>query len=261
MVNIPDKASLPVHVAMIMDGNGRWAHEHGLPRIEGHRRGADVVRDITTFAREIGVQYLTLYSFSVQNWRRPPEEVAALMQLLEDYCQKELPTLMKNQIRLCTIGNLTRLPESTRQALQKTMQATAENDKMILTLAVDYGGREELLKAVRTIVEDVERGRMQLDDLDEASIAAALDTKRLPDPDFVIRTSGEQRVSNFLLWQIAYSELYFTEVFWPDFSRDDFSRALWAFKARQRRFGGVDTMIDNSNDGHTHNAIRDSGSC
>ncbi len=235
---MPDRARLPRHVAIIMDGNGRWASERGLERLEGHRRGADVVRDITTFAREVGIDYLTLYSFSVQNWRRPEPEVAGLMFLLEDYCQKERPTLLKNGIRLNTIGDLTRLPEATRSAVTRLCEDTAHLKDMTLTLALDYGGREELVAAMRRLGRAVQEG-LSPEAIDEAAISAQLDTARMPDPDLIIRTSGEQRISNFLLWQLAYAELHFTPVRWPDFTRENFLSALDDFAGRERRFGGL----------------------
>lgn len=237
--SVPDFKERPRHVAVIMDGNGRWAKEQGLNRIEGHRRGADVVREITTFARELELRCLTLFSFSAQNWRRPPHEVAGLMLLLEEYCEQELPTLIENDIRLNVIGTLERFPESTRNAVHSTMNRTATHRSMTLTLALDYGGREELLAATQRLARDVAAGRLDPADVDEEALSSRLDTAGLPDPDLIIRTSGEHRISNFLLFQLAYAELHFTEVRWPDFGRDEFARALWEFAARERRFGGV----------------------
>ncbi len=239
---LPPPASRPRHVAIIMDGNGRWARRRGLTRLDGHRRGADVVREITTYARELGIGYLTLYSFSAQNWRRPPAEVAGLMRLLEEYCAKERPTLMKNGIRLGVIGSLERLPSSTRTAVRELCEATADNPDMLLTLALDYGGREELLKAFRSLAEAVARGDLTPAQVNEQRVSAALDTGTMPDPDLVIRTSGEHRVSNFLLWQIAYAELCFTDVAWPDFTRADFASALCEYAGRERRFGATSPL-------------------
>ena len=235
-------AGYPEHVAIIMDGNGRWAQDRGLPRLEGHRRGAQVVRDISTCAREMGIGYLTLYSFSRQNWRRPPSEVTGLMALLEDYCRSERDTLNANQIRLTTIGDTQRLPASTRHAIDDLAAATAGNTMMTLCLAVDYGGREEIVSAVRRLALDVQRAKITPESIDEAAIAARLDTARMPDPDLLIRTSGEKRVSNFLLWQLAYAELHFTPVRWPDFSRAHFAAALDDYQGRQRRFGQAHVM-------------------
>ncbi len=252
--SFPEKSRRPKHVAVIMDGNGRWAADRGLPRIEGHKRGADVVREITTYARELEIEYLTLYSFSAQNWRRPPLEVAGLMTLLHDYCNAELPTLMKNDIRLSVIGDLGRFPPRTRSAVQATMDATHRNRHMTLTLALDYGGREEIVKAARLIAADVKAGRLEPSAIDEELLAKSLDTCDMPDPDLVIRTSGEKRVSNFLLWQLAYAELCFTDVRWPDFSRADFDKALVDYASRDRRFGAV-----SSNDGKPGLGERSSG--
>jgi undecaprenyl diphosphate synthase len=226
-----------------MDGNGRWATERGLPRIDGHRKGADVVRDITTFCRKIGIKYLTLYSFSVQNWQRPDDEIVGLMSLLEEYCRDERDTLMSNEIRLTTIGRLDRLPQPTRDALEKISLETIDNTSMTLTLAVDYGGREELLEAVVALASEVKSGNRELANVDEAAIVEKLSTSAMPDPDLVIRTSGELRVSNFLLWQIDYAELLFTDVFWPDFTRQHFADALWDFANRQRRFGATAEQV------------------
>ena len=226
-----------------MDGNGRWATERNLPRIDGHRKGADIVRDITTFCREIGIEYLTLYSFSVQNWQRPEDEIAGLMSLLEDYCRDERDTLMENDIRLTTIGRIDRLPQTTRQALEKISAETADNKSMVLTLAVDYGGREELLQAVVDLASEVQSGKRDASSVDEAAIVEKLSTSAIPDPDLVIRTSGELRVSNFLLWQIAYAELLFTDVYWPDFNREKFAKALWDFANRQRRYGATGEQL------------------
>jgi undecaprenyl diphosphate synthase len=243
-VSTPVREQRPKHVAIIMDGNGRWAQERGLERLEGHRKGADVVRDITTFARELQIPYLTLYSFSVQNWRRPPVEVAGLMELLEEYCQKERDTLMDNGISLATIGDLSKLPESTRSAVTNLIEETADNRAMTLTLAIDYGGREELVAAVRRLAHDVRQKRIAPDKIDETAIETRLDTALFPDPDLLIRTSGEMRLSNFLLWQVAYAELYFTDVRWPDFSRDDFTAALAEFAGRERRFGATSDQLN-----------------
>jgi undecaprenyl diphosphate synthase len=234
----------PNHVAIIMDGNGRWAQERGLERLAGHRKGADVVRDITTFARELHIPYLTLYSFSVQNWRRPPAEVAGLMALLEEYCHKERDTLMDNDIRLATIGDLSKLPDSTRNAVTNLIEETADNRSMTLTLAIDYGGREELVAAVRRLAHDIRQKRLAPDKIDETAIETRLDTALYPDPDLMIRTSGEMRLSNFLLWQVAYAELYFTEVRWPDFSRDDFAAALTEYAGRERRYGATSDQLN-----------------
>lgn len=236
-VDLPPPSLRPKHVGIIMDGNGRWAQQRGRARLEGHRAGADVVRDITTFARELEIPYLTLYSFSVQNWQRPALEVAGLMNLLVEFCERERPTLMKNNIRLHSIGRRDRLPESARAAVEKLEQETAPHLAMTLTLALDYGGREELVQAFRNLGQQVHDGALQLDQVTAHTVAAALSTAALPDPDLVIRTSGEVRLSNFLLWQLAYAELHFTETLWPDFTRADFTTALTDYAQRQRRYG------------------------
>jgi undecaprenyl diphosphate synthase len=228
---------LPAHVAIIMDGNGRWAEDQGLARLEGHRRGARVVRDITTHARRLGLSYLTLYSFSRQNWRRPPFEVAGLMALLKDYCHDERATLMDNDIRLTTIGEIRRLPASTRRALGRLVEETANNRGMTLCLALDYGGREEITSACRLLAREAKEGTVAPGAIDEQHVAARLSTAGMPDPDLLIRTSGEQRISNFLLWQLAYAEMHFTPVRWPDFTRAHFDQALHDFDGRERRFG------------------------
>lgn len=240
---VPEPAKRPRHVAIIMDGNGRWAEQRGLARLEGHRRGADVVREITTYSRQLDISYLTLFSFSVQNWQRPPEEVAGLMQLLEEYCTKERDTLMKNNIRLNTIGAMSRLPQSTQDALSNLIEETADNRSMTLTLAIDYGAREEIVAAVRRLAHDVKTRRLAPEKIDETALETRLDTALLPDPDLVIRTSGEMRISNFLLWQVAYAELYFTDVRWPDFTREAFVDALRDFAGRERRFGATGDQL------------------
>jgi undecaprenyl diphosphate synthase len=242
-LELPDTSRRPKHVAIIMDGNGRWAAENKLARLQGHRRGADVVRDITTFARELGISYLTLYSFSRQNWRRPAEEVTGLMGLLEDYCAREVDTLMKHDIRLVTIGDRSRIPHSTRQALQTLTEQTRDNASMTLCLAVDYGGREEIVAAIKRMGRDLQAERLNLQDLDEAVVDSYLQTAAMPDPDLLIRTSGEMRISNFLLWQLAYAEMHFCAAYWPQFERRHFARALVDFAQRDRRFGGPGPQI------------------
>ncbi|MBN1960872.1 MAG: isoprenyl transferase [Deltaproteobacteria bacterium] len=238
---LPAGTNKPRHIAIIMDGNGRWAVEKGLNRLEGHIRGAQVVREISTFARELNIPYLTLYSFSVQNWNRPAAEVTGLMQLLHDYCMQEGETLMRHNIRLNTIGGLDRLPEATRIAISNLIDQTAGNRAMTLTLALDYGGREEIIAAMRRLAVDVKTKRLSPEAIDESAINSRLDTALLPDPDLVIRTSGEQRVSNFLLWQIAYAEFHFTKTRWPDFTKDDLLKAIDDYSHRERRFGGLES--------------------
>ena len=220
-----------------MDGNGRWAEERKQPRIFGHQQGAVTVRDITTACRERGVKYLTLYSFSTENWSRPDDEVSGLMDLLRTYLKDELPTLQKNGVRLNTIGDTSRLPLLVRTGLEAVKAATSSLTGMTLTLALSYGSRDEIVGAAKKLASDVKAGKVALDAIDDKAFAARLETAGMPDPDLVIRTSGEQRISNFLLWQLAYAELYFSPVAWPDFTRERLDEALADFSSRQRRFG------------------------
>ena len=228
---------IPKHLAIIMDGNGRWAEQRRLPRILGHRKGVETVQAVVDECLQLGIRYLSLYAFSSENWGRPKEEVDALMGLLGSFLKKELSQLHSRGIRLVAIGELERLPKSIRKILQDIMQRTAKNDRMVLNLALSYGSRNELVRAVRKLGRQIAEGTVHPDAITDAEIKAALDTHEMPDPDLLIRTSGEMRVSNFLLWQIAYAELYFTETLWPDFSRDELMRALNEFSNRQRRFG------------------------
>jgi undecaprenyl diphosphate synthase len=230
-------SNLPRHVAIIMDGNGRWAKRRGLPRIEGHRKGADSVRDVVRASRELGLKALTLYAFSSQNWERPMEEVRALMELLRDYVVEERPEIMDNDIRLVTIGDRSRLPEFVRAPLEELIRDSAENDKMTLCLALSYGGRESIAAAARRLAEAVVAGEILPSDIDVRNFSQELSTRMLPELDLVIRTSGEQRLSNFLLWEAAYAEMYFTDTLWPDFSRTTLYQAIEAYQARERRFG------------------------
>ncbi len=228
---------LPGHVAIIMDGNGRWAKRRGLPRVMGHRQGVKAVRSTVRFSREIGISVLTLYAFSQQNWGRPREEIGALMDLLYDYLKSELDEMLGNQIRLQTIGQIERLPERVRTCLEDTIEKTSGNKGMILNLALSYGSRDEIAKAARRLAEQCLSGALKPSDIDETRMAASLDTAGLPDPDLLIRTSGEYRVSNFLLFQTAYSEFYFTPTLWPDFDKEEFLKALMEYQNRDRRFG------------------------
>jgi undecaprenyl diphosphate synthase len=231
--------NIPRHVAIIMDGNGRWARERGLPRIEGHRAGAESVRRIVRSSGELGIEYLTLYAFSVENWNRPKTEVTALMHLLELYLKQEIPELNKNNVRLAAIGRLHELPERAQRQLQKSIEALSKNTGLTLVLALSYGARAELVDAVREIAGEVKAGRLDSAGIDEKMISHHLYTRSMPDPDLLIRTSGEMRISNFLLWQISYAELYVTETLWPDFGKPELINALEEFGKRQRRFGRV----------------------
>jgi undecaprenyl diphosphate synthase len=231
--------NIPRHVAIIMDGNGRWAKERGLPRIEGHRAGAESVREIVRVAGELGVEYLTLYAFSIENWNRPKAEVTALMHLLEFYLRQEIPELDKNNVRLAAIGRIHELPASAQRQLEKSIEALKKNTGLTLVLALSYGGRAEIVDAVRAIAREVKAGRLDAADIDEKVIAQQLYTRGMPDPDLLIRTSAEMRVSNFLLWQISYAEIYVTETLWPDFRKSQFIKALEDYGKRDRRFGRV----------------------
>jgi undecaprenyl diphosphate synthase len=233
------KASLPKHVAVIMDGNGRWAKQHGLPRVEGHRRGADSAREIIRTAGELGIKYLTLYAFSAENWNRPKDEVDALMKHLVHYLKTETKDLNKNNVRLEVIGQIHRLPENVQEHLAKSIATLSNNNGLTLVMALSYGSRIEIVDAVRRISAEVKRGKLDPEDVTEEVISDHLWTRNIPDPDLLIRTSGEMRVSNFLLWQISYSELVITPTLWPDFRKPQFFAALEEYARRHRRFGGV----------------------
>lgn len=228
---------VPRHVAIIMDGNGRWAQARGLDRSEGHVEGVNTVRRITEAASEAGVEYLTLYAFSTENWNRPKAEVDALMHLIGIAIERETPDLIKNNVRLTMIGDVERMPADALDRLRGCMARTAHCTGLVLNLALSYSARWEITDAVRTLVRKAAAGEIAPGDIDEKTVAAAMTTASMPDPDLLIRTGGDVRVSNFLLWQIAYSELYFTPVFWPDFSKEDFRRAIGQFGSRERRFG------------------------
>ena len=237
------KRELPRHVAIVMDGNGRWAKTHGRPRVEGHRKGADAVRDIVRAARETGIRALTLYAFSAQNWERPPNEVEGLMDLLRDYLAGEEAEIMDNGIRLHAIGQLDRLPGRVREPLDRLRDLSKANTQMTLTLALSYGGREEIVHMARQVAADVARGTLREDDIDAAAVEERLWTAGLPPLELVVRTSGEIRVSNFLLWQLAYAELHLTETLWPDFGEQDLLVALDDFQRRERRFGKTSAQL------------------
>ena len=233
--------SPPRHVAIIMDGNGRWAQQRKLPRIEGHRAGAESVRAIVRACGELDIEYLTLYAFSIENWNRPKAEVAALMHLLEFYLKQEIPELNKNNVRLTAIGRIHELPQSGQKQLQKSIEALNKNTGLTLVLALSYGGRAEIVDAVREITREVKAGRLDVADIDEKVIGNHLYTRSIPDPDLLIRTSGEMRVSNFLLWQISYAEIHVTETLWPDFRKPQLLEALEDYGKRHRRFGRVNS--------------------
>jgi len=232
-----DREKLPRHIAIIMDGNGRWAKKKLLNRISGHMKGVDAVREVVTACRELGIKVLTLYAFSVENWRRPKEEVAALMKLLKEYLIKEGEEMIQNNIRLRAIGRVEDLPRDVQNTLQETIKKTEPCDGMILNLALSYGGRSEILHAVQGILSDFEKGRIKPEEITLHRFPQYLWTWGIPDPDLLIRTSGEFRISNFLLWQIAYTELYVTETLWPDFDRQELFKAIADYQSRERRFG------------------------
>lgn len=240
--NVPinnENMSIPHHVAIIMDGNGRWAKQKGLPRVAGHREGMKVVNKIVRKSNDIGVKVLTLYAFSTENWKRPKPEVEFLMKLPELYLDKELPKLIEQNVKVRLMGRRENLPEHTLRAVDTAIEQTKENTGLILNFALNYGSRAEIIDAVQSIAKDVHAGAITHESIDESVIASYLMTKDLPDPDLLIRTSGEMRLSNFMLWQLAYSEFCFTDVLWPDFTEKHFMEAVHAYQQRGRRYGGV----------------------
>ncbi len=234
---------IPRHIAIIMDGNGRWAKRQGMARMFGHRQGVETVHRITEAAAELGIEYLTLYAFSTENWNRPKEEVDALMSLLVDTIAKETPTLMKNNVRLTTIGDLTRLPENAQQKFRACMEQTSVNTGLNLVIALSYSARWEIIQATRNIALALQQGTILVEDINEELITSYLTTKQMPDPDLLIRTSGELRISNFLLWQLAYAELYFTDCLWPEFTEEEFYCAIVDYQHRERRFGKTSEQV------------------
>ena len=236
-----DKQRLPQHIAIIMDGNGRWAKKMGNQRIFGHQNGVTSVREVTEAATELGVKFLTLYAFSTENWNRPKEEVDALMALLVKTIEAETPTLAKNNVRLLTIGDTSRMPNETAQRLQQCIDQTAQNTGLSLVLALSYSSRWEITNAIKNMVKDGINQELNINDINEETISNYLSTRNMPDPELLIRTSGEYRISNFLLWQIAYTELYFTEVLWPDFKKE--YKAIVDFQSRERRFGKTSEQV------------------
>lgn len=231
--------ALPAHVAVIMDGNGRWATQRGLPRVAGHRQGAKTVKDLLRCCQDWGIPTLTVYAFSTENWRRPMEEVSFLMRLFDRLLRRELAEMQREGVQIRFLGDLSPLPEALQRLMQEAMILTQPNQRVQFNVAVNYGGRQELVNATRHLVQQVVSGALSLDAVNEDALASALQTYPLPDPDLLIRTSGEQRLSNFLPWQMAYTELYFTKCHWPEFDRGEFCRALRWYQNRQRRFGGL----------------------
>lgn len=238
-----DKTRVPKHIAVIMDGNGRWAKQHNLDRTEGHRKGVESVRTIMQAASKIGVKFITLYTFSTENWNRPVEEVNALMELMIHAVMKETAELIENGIRLQVIGDLDRLPEATRKALDNCLEATSKGQTSTVILALSYSSRWEIMEATKNIANDISKGKIKSSEISENLFSSYLTTKNFPDPDLLIRTGGEIRISNFLLWQIAYSELVFTDELWPDFSEDSLFQAVIDYQQRERRFGKISEQL------------------
>ena len=238
-----DNARMPRHVAIIMDGNGRWAKKQGLARMYGHKQGVETVHRITETAAEMGIQYLTLYTFSTENWNRPKEEVDALMTLLVDTIVKETPTLMKNNVRLLTIGDTERLPEGAKRKFEQCMEETSGNTGLRLVIALSYSARWEITNAMQVAVRKAQAGELRAEDVNEELVSSLMTTVGMPDPDLLIRTSGELRISNFLLWQLAYSELYFTDCLWPEFTEEEFCKAIVDYQHRERRFGKTSEQV------------------
>ena len=234
-----DRAKLPNHVAVIMDGNGRWARQKGLPRIEGHRRGATVLKEMLRYCKDLGIETLTAYAFSTENWGRPQTEVSFLMGLFERLLQKELKEMAEEEVCINFIGDLTPLPESLQLEMRRSMESTKNNRGVYFNVAINYGSRHEMINACRAIAEKVQQGELSTDEIDDNTISQHLYTSASPDPDLLIRTSGEMRLSNFMLWQLAYTEIYVTDTLWPDFDREQFDRAIESFQQRDRRFGKV----------------------
>ena len=238
-----DKERLPQHIAIIMDGNGRWAKKQGLARMFGHKQGVQAVHNITEAATRLGIKYLTLYTFSTENWNRPKEEVDALMTLLVETIVKETPTLMNNNVRLQTIGDIERLPEGTRQKFLGCIEETSRNTGLTMVIALSYSARWEITRAVQEAVRLAQAGKLRPEEVNEQLISSLMTTRDMPDPDLLIRTSGEYRISNFLLWQLAYSELYFTDCLWPEFTEEEFYKAIVDYQKRERRFGKTSEQV------------------
>ena len=237
--NSIDKDKLPLHVAIIMDGNGRWTKQRFMPRSAGHKEGMERVKEIVESASNIGVKYLSLYAFSTENWKRPKEEIDGLMKLLVYYLRVELNNLNKNNIKINTLGDISKLPVGPRREVEKAVELTKNNNKMVLNIALNYGGRNEILKGIKSILNDIEKGKINIEDLDESVFSDYLYTSGQPDPDLLIRPSGELRLSNFLLYQIAYTEFWFSNIYWPDFREEHFLKAIIDYQKRERRFGGI----------------------
>lgn len=239
MANTIDPAKLPAHIALIMDGNGRWAKARMLPRLAGHHQGVEALKTIIRYCSDIGIRYLTVFAFSTENWNRPQEEVDGLMDLLVRFLRAEIDELHANQVRMKVLGDISRLPEAGRHEIENALERTAQNSGLTFCIALNYGSRDEILRGVRRIAEAVKAGSLEPEDITEQLFSDALYTAGIPDPDLMIRTSGELRISNYLLWQIAYSELWFTDTPWPDFSPEELNKALIAYQDRDRRYGKI----------------------
>ncbi|MHB2154933.1 isoprenyl transferase [Calditrichota bacterium GD2] len=242
---IKESGNIPRHVGVIMDGNGRWAKRRGLPRVAGHGEGVNSVEAIVEACGELGIDYLTIYTFSEENWRRPSWEVASLMQLLVSTINRKIKRLMEQNVKIQTIGHLEKLPDFARNSMQKAMEMTKDNTGLTLNVALSYGGRQELVDSFKKLAQEIKAGRLDERHINEETIAQFLYTANQPDPDLIIRTGGEKRISNFLLWQIAYAEIYFTETAWPDFRKPQFVDAIWDYAHRERRFGMVSEQLKN----------------
>ncbi len=234
-----DTVNIPKHIAIIMDGNGRWAKSKMMPRTFGHKAGVETIRKIVKEASRLGVKYMTLYAFSTENWKRPKEEVSALMGLLVSYLKKELDELDKNDVKILTIGDINALPQACIDELNTSIEKTKNNKGLVLSLALNYGGRNDIINAVKSIAGDIKDGKIDYSNIDETLISNKLSTNQILDPDLVIRTSGEQRLSNFLLWEVAYSEFYYTDIHWPDFDERELQKAIYDYQSRDRRFGNI----------------------
>ncbi len=238
-VDITDVRVLPCHIGIIMDGNGRWAKKRNLPRVLGHRAGVEAIRSVIRTASNMGIKYLTLFAFSTENWRRPQEEVSALMKLLIEFLKKEVDDLNKNNVVIDTIGDVSKFPTDVQVEINRAKSLTQHNNGLCVNIALNYGGRDEITRTIKTICDEVVKNNIRLDEIDEILVNKFLDTKNIPDPELLIRTSGEYRLSNFLLWQSAYTELWFTDIYWPEFTEEHFKMAIKDFQNRQRRFGGT----------------------
>lgn len=234
-----DLSNIPTHIAIIMDGNGRWAKERLLPRTLGHKAGVEAIRSVIKEGSNLGVKHITLYAFSTENWKRPKLEVEALMNLLNTYLKKELKELHENNVKITTIGDIEVLPIKSLEAVNNAINTTKYNTGLNLNIALNYGSRNDIKNAVIDIVKNCKSGKIDIEDINEDMISNYLSTKSIPDPDLIIRTSGEQRISNFLLWELAYSEFYFTDVYWPDFNEEELRKAIYVYQSRDRRFGGL----------------------